>query len=109
MRVRVEQLDGLKGKLRHALLAKANLDETRTTPGAHTPYPGGSLISQAASSAEALSFLAGSSATDFTALLSNFSSVYSGAVQEIVAMKASSKGPALARVGYSLELLNSAA
>jgi hypothetical protein len=28
---------GMKGKMKHAMLAKDNIDETRKTPGAHTP------------------------------------------------------------------------
>ena len=56
---------GIKGQMRHSILAKANLDETRKTPGAHTPVAGGSLIDQAASTAESFSFLAGNDVDAF--------------------------------------------
>ena len=101
------QIDGMKGKLRHALISKANLDETRTTPGAHTPYPGGSMISQAASTAEALSYLAGNDMAEFHSVLSNFSSVYASATEEIeqMAKKQLLPGAAKRRVDYSLAIL----
>ena len=101
------QIDGMKGKLRHALISKANLDETRTTPGAHTPYPGGSMISQAASTAEALSYLAGNDMAEFGSVLSNFSSVYASATEEIeqMAKKQILPGAAKRRVDYSLAIL----
>ena len=103
-----KELDGMKGKLRHALIAKANLDETRNTPGAHTPYPGGSMISQAASSAEALSYLAGqTSSSEFLSTVSNFTHVYDAAIEEIAQMEQAQKQPGAMkeRIAYSLALL----
>ena len=79
----VHALDGMKGKLRHAILAKANLDESRITPGAGTPFPGGALLSQAASTAETFSLLAHQSPAAFHELLSNFTSVFTNAFLEV--------------------------
>lgn len=62
-------LSGLKGKMAHAAWSKANLDETRVTPGAHTPDPAGAPLSDVASSGDALSFLAGQEAASFGAAL----------------------------------------
>jgi hypothetical protein len=105
----VNALDGVKGKLRHAILAKANLDESRITPGAHTPYPGGALLSQAASTAESFSYLAHQSPAAFHALLSNFSSVFNSGVVEVqkIVNEASQTPAQLMRANYSLQMLRS--
>ena len=105
----VAALSGVKGKLRHALIAKANLDEDRSTPGAHTPYPGGSMISQAASTAESLAYLA-QTPRAFAALLANFTNVYNAGVLEAETMVSSaSAGNELLRRNYSLQMMKSAA
>ena len=96
---------GLKGMMRHAILAKANLDETRKTPGAHTPFPGGSMIDQAASVAESLSFLAGNDHAAFASLVANFTNVYSGAVAEVGDMHKAALGVGVNRTLYSLTIL----
>jgi hypothetical protein len=99
-------LNGMKGKLLHSLIAKANLDETRNTPGAHTPYPGGSMISQSASTAEALSYLAGNDMREFGAVIANFTNVYNSAVEEIELMSQSTKPGAMKeRIDFSLAML----
>ena len=102
-----KKLDGMKGKLMHSLIAKANLDETRNTPGAHTPYPGGSMISQSASTAEALSYLAGNDMKEFGAVIANFTSVFTSAVEEIQLMDESEKKPGAMkeRIEFSLAIL----
>lgn len=100
------QLNGMKGNFLHSLIAKANLDETRNTPGAHNPYPGGSMISQSASTAEALSFLAGNNMTEFVAVIKNFTNVYRSAIEEIELMsKFAIPGAMKERIDFSLAIL----
>lgn len=59
-----------------------------TAYSAHTPYPGGSMISEAASTPQALAYLAGQPqmTAEFSALISNFTSVFRAATAEIEAM-----------------------
>jgi hypothetical protein len=98
---------GLKGKMRHAFLAKANMDEARETPGEESPYPGGSMIAIAASTANALSYLAGKAPLDeFFAVLANFTNVYAEATAEVHKMLvAETKHPNLERLNYSFTML----
>ena len=100
---------GAKGMLKHALIAKANIDETRETPGAHTPYPGGSMISQAASSGEAMAYLAGKNTTEFKEVLADLRPAYAKAITEIELMVTAAVGPKnrlqAERLRYSVAML----
>eukprot|EP01047_Picozoa_sp_COSAG01_P039283 COSAG01_NODE_3237_length_6370_cov_4.236007_5_plen_382_part_00 len=103
---------GMKGKMKHAVLSKDNIDETRQTPGAHTPYPGGAMISKAASTPQALAYLAGqptkSALFEFNHLITNFTNVMHAAIGEIEEMIDKENLPMGAmwqRLQYSLAIL----
>jgi len=75
---------GYKGLLRAAVLAKRNLDETRATPGAHTPAPAYTCV--AAAMGETLALLAGVDPSAMLSVASNLSATYSAALVEIQAL-----------------------
>ena len=102
----------LKGILRRAVLAKRNLDETRTTPGAHTPDPKGAPLSKLASLGDALAYLAGSDLGQWAKSAASASGLLSDAIAEVNATYAgaiaSGNQPTADRWKYSLDLLQTA-
>lgn len=112
---------GLRGMLSRASLAKDNLDETRITPGAHTPDP--NYLKLAGSTADALSYLAGADAAAFTSTVAGYPALYDNAIASIQnlsetgAREVGSMGygthrgllvgeASSGRVQYSIDLLN---
>lgn len=94
-------LDGVKGFLVRAIYAKRNLDEIRAAPGSHTPDKLGAPLSVAASTGDALSYLAGQSIPEFLQTVSNFTKIYDAAIGELKQQKFSP------RMAYSVDLLQS--
>ena len=92
---------GVQGAIAHAVFAKSNLDEERSTPGS-TSTNGGKLL-VAASQGEVLSAQATDPAA-FAATIAGFADGFAAAVAEIAAMKPVNE----ARWAYSLALLQSA-
>jgi hypothetical protein len=83
---------GMVGAIKRANAAKLVLDVTRQTLGAHKPI--GGMLKSAASTGEALSYLAGKSAADFATTVAAFPALYKAAVAEVMGMKAASAGGA---------------
>merc|ERR1711871_1164622 len=90
-------LSGLKGIFRHANLAKDNLDETRSEPGAHDTH--GGALSQLSSVGDMLSYWAYSNTTAFTNAVHNYRHGLQAAISELASVKGN-------RVKYSQALLN---
>lgn len=74
-------MNGIKGGLYRASLAKANLDIDRSTPGSDTVQ--GGALDIAASTGLAFSVLAGTNVTAFTELVNNYPATYGAAIAEI--------------------------
>ena len=79
-------MSGLKGAFKHSLLAKANLDADWSTPGSQSVYGGN--LSIAASTGEALSYLAGSNLAEFYSTLQYFPQVFLLGLREVRALNA---------------------
>ncbi|KAA0147801.1 hypothetical protein FNF29_07145 [Cafeteria roenbergensis] len=75
---------GLRGVMANAQLAKAALDLTRQTPGAHTPDP--AYLSQLTALADGLSYWAGNDPARWAAEISNASTLLKAAIAETKAM-----------------------
>jgi hypothetical protein len=107
-------LSGLKGRLQKAIWAKRNLDEARSTPGENTaPHgqpPVAGFLSVAASTADQLSYLAGKGLDQFMGTLTNFTAVYTDALQQLKGLQAQAApgSHAVSRYDYSIRLLESA-
>ena len=84
--VKQASLTGLKGVLARAIASKRNLDETRTTPGAHTVDPQGAPLSNLAALGEALAYLSGNDVAEFAKRAQGAQTLLQTAVSEIQAM-----------------------
>jgi len=80
-----KSLDGVKGRLIHALKAKAVLDVTNDAMGSNN-IKGGKLQS-ASSVGQTLSYLAGLDRNAFMTTLSGFDALYTAAVAEVLSQK----------------------
>lgn len=72
---------GLKGMQSNAKLAKAALDRTRVTPGAHTPDP--AYLSRVVSSGDAMAAWAGKDPAAWAAMVANVTNLTIAALAEI--------------------------
>ena len=77
-------MSGISGLFKRALLAKRNLDQDRSTPGAHNPV-GGHLMALA-STADALSSLATHNVQLFHAAVSEVRAGLIASVKELLGM-----------------------
>ena len=78
-------LSGLRGVIARATASKRNLDETRETPGAHTPSD--AYVVQLSSLGEALSYLAHANMTAFMEQVNNVTNVLRSAIEQLQGME----------------------
>jgi hypothetical protein len=95
-------LSGLKGGIRHATLAKRNLDAAWVSPGSQDTTHKFLLL--AANTGDTLSYLAGTDRASWTATVTGYQTVFAGAVQEVAA----TTGVNPTRLAYSKALLDNA-
>lgn len=118
-------LPGMKGQMRHAVLAKRNLNADRTSPGESAVVP--ACLPRAASQGDLMAASAASPAA-VGALVAAFPALYACALQEVQALHpkphsllnstlgyvytspraGQASGPPLARWAYSMALMASA-
>jgi alpha-glucosidase (family GH31 glycosyl hydrolase) len=89
-------MSGMVGGIRRANAAKVVLDVTRQTLGAHKPV--GGMLKTAASTGEALAYMAGKDIHKFADTVSGFAALYTRAVSEVMGMSSTDSQLATGKV-----------
>ena len=100
---------GLVGMMAHATLAKRNLDKNRNTPNEETLHQGAAALSHVASTADALSYLAGADARAFAARVGALVGGNGTFAQAVASVKTGKGITSAQRRAYAEALLASAA